>query len=82
MVQSNERRERVRPGGSDIARIVAAPAERYQSSATHLLRERAQLTRDPRMHCWRIAQIRHRVAGEPICPALQDEELGRVATEV
>jgi hypothetical protein len=32
------------------------------------------------MHCWRIAQIRHRVAGEPVGPALQDEELGRVAT--
>jgi hypothetical protein len=29
MVKSNERRERVRPGSSDIVRIVAAPAEHH-----------------------------------------------------
>ena len=82
MVQSNERRERVRPGSNDIVRIVTAPAERHQPSAAHLIRECAQFTRDPRMHCWCIAQIRHRVAGESVGPALQDEKLGRVSTEV
>ena len=82
MVQSNDRRERVHPGSNDIVRIVTAPAERHQPSAAHLIRERAQFKRDPRMHCWRIAQIRHRIAGKSVGPALQDEKRGFVSTEV